>query len=238
MNDQLVLICGTSGSGKSASLRNIKDPEGVLYLNCESGKKLPFPSKFTQITITDPNKILSGIDEVESMPKFHTIVIDSLTYLMDMYESQFIIGAKDTMAGWQNYQQYFKRMMQQHVAKSSKNIIFTAHVLSLLNETDMIMETKVPIKGALKNVGLESFFSTILMAQKMDIPTLEKYPNSLLTFSDEEKALGFKYVFQTKLTKDSLHTRIRSSMGMWSDKETFIDNDMQLVLNRLHKYYA
>lgn len=37
VNDHLVLICGTSGSGKSASLRNIPNPEGVIYLNCESG---------------------------------------------------------------------------------------------------------------------------------------------------------------------------------------------------------
>jgi RNase adaptor protein for sRNA GlmZ degradation len=36
-NDNLVLIGGVSGAGKSACLRNIKDQEGVLYLNCESG---------------------------------------------------------------------------------------------------------------------------------------------------------------------------------------------------------
>jgi len=37
MNEHLVLIGGVSGDGKSASLRNIKNPEGVLYCNCESG---------------------------------------------------------------------------------------------------------------------------------------------------------------------------------------------------------
>jgi|GEM_PF-2849640 ABC-type polar amino acid transport system ATPase subunit len=36
-NDNLVLICGKSGAGKSAALRNIKNPEGVVYLNCETG---------------------------------------------------------------------------------------------------------------------------------------------------------------------------------------------------------
>ena len=35
-NDNLVLICGESAGGKSASLRNSKNPEGVMYLNCES----------------------------------------------------------------------------------------------------------------------------------------------------------------------------------------------------------
>ena len=37
LNDNLVLIGGVSGAGKSACLRNLRKPEGVLYLNCESG---------------------------------------------------------------------------------------------------------------------------------------------------------------------------------------------------------
>ncbi len=37
-NDNLVLVCGEAIAGKSASLRNIKKPEGVMYLNCEAGK--------------------------------------------------------------------------------------------------------------------------------------------------------------------------------------------------------
>jgi hypothetical protein len=37
VNDNLALIVGKSAGGKSASLRNLKNPEGVMYLNCESG---------------------------------------------------------------------------------------------------------------------------------------------------------------------------------------------------------
>ena len=37
VNDQLVLIAGSSATGKSASLRDIKDPEGVMYLGTEAG---------------------------------------------------------------------------------------------------------------------------------------------------------------------------------------------------------
>ena len=37
INDNLVLICGEAVGGKSASLRNMQDPGGVIYLNCESG---------------------------------------------------------------------------------------------------------------------------------------------------------------------------------------------------------
>jgi hypothetical protein len=75
---------------------------------------------------------------------------------MDMYESVYVLRAKDTMKGWQNYQQFFKELMQEYVAKSTKNVIFTAHILDILNENDMVMETKIPIKGALKNQGVEA----------------------------------------------------------------------------------
>lgn len=37
INDQLVLIAGKSATGKSASLRNLREPESVMYLNCEAG---------------------------------------------------------------------------------------------------------------------------------------------------------------------------------------------------------
>ena len=37
INDHLILLGGKSATGKSASLMGLKDPEGVMYLNCESG---------------------------------------------------------------------------------------------------------------------------------------------------------------------------------------------------------
>lgn len=62
--------------------------------------------------------------------------------------------------------------MQQYVARSTKNVIFIAHTKSDINESEMVMETYVPIKGALKGVGLESFFS-IVIASKSAAEDLE-----------------------------------------------------------------
>lgn len=235
-NDNLVLICGTSGTGKSASLRDIENPEGVLYANCEAGKKLPFPDKFRKFTVTDPKQVFQMFEEAEKI-NCHTLVVDSITFLMDMFESLYICGARDTMAGWSNYQQYFKQLMQDYVAKSTKNVIFTAHVLNIMNDADMVLETKVPIKGALKNQGIEAFFSTVVLTRKVSINQLNDYANPLLNITDEEKMLGYKHVFQTKITKDTVNHRIRSSMGMWSIPETFIDNSANLLMKRLHEYY-
>jgi hypothetical protein len=157
---------------------------------------------------------------------------------MDMYESVYVLGSSDTMKMWGEYQQFFKNLMQQHVAKSTKNVIFTAHTLNVLNENEMVVECKVPIKGALKNQGLEAYFSTVVTARKISIKALKDYGSPSLIITPEEESLGFKYVYQTKITKDTINHRIRSSMGLWSTAETFIDNDAHLLLQRLHQYHS
>ncbi len=96
-NDHLVLVGGMSATGKSLSLMNLRDHAGVLYLNCEAGKKLPFKNSFISKTITDPLQILEAFDWAETKPNIHTIVIDTLTYLMDMYESQYVLTSSNTM---------------------------------------------------------------------------------------------------------------------------------------------
>lgn len=238
VNDNLVLLVGKSATGKSASLRDILNQEGVLYLNCEAGKKLPFRSKFLEKTVTDPLQVYEGFDYAETRPDIHTIVVDSLTFLMEMYESVYVINSANTMKAWGDYAQYCKNLMQQYVARSTKNVIFIAHTKSDLNEAEMVMETYVPIKGALKGVGLESFFSIVIASKKVPLKTLKDYSSPLLNVTPEDEALGFKYVFQTKLTKDTVSERLRGPLGLFSNQETYIDNNMQLVLNRLHEYYA
>lgn len=237
-NDNLVLLVGKAANGKSASLRNIKNPEGVLYLNCEAGKKLPFRSKFIERVITDPIKhIPQMFTAAESKPEIHTIVVDSLTYLLDMYESKYVLTLANKMEGWSNFAQFFKYLMQDLVAKSTKNVIFTAHVKDDVTD-EMVRETSVPVKGSLKNNGIESYFSCVIAAKKKKLTDLEEYRSDLLTITPQEEALGFKYVFQTMITKDTVNERLRGPMGLFASNETFIDNDMQLVLDRLHEYYG
>ena len=236
-NDHLVLLCGKSATGKSASLMNMDNPEGVMYLNCEAGKKLPFKSKFKQFVITDPLQINEAFDAAEGMPDIHTIVVDSLTYLLDMYESVYVLNSTNGMQAWGQFAQYFKVLMQQYVAKSTKNVIFIAHTADTLNEGEMIMETKVPVKGSLKNNGIESYFTIVIASKKVPLKTLKDYSSDLLNITPEEEALGFKYVFQCKLTKETVNERLRGPLGLFNTKETYIDNNAQLVLNRLKDYY-
>jgi len=237
-NDHLVLISGKASTGKSTSLMYLEKPEGVMYLNCENGKRTPFKSKFQEFTITDPLQIIEAIDEAENMPNVHTVVVDSLTYMMSMYQTLYVDGATNGLQAWGTYSSFFKKLMNQHVAKSTKTIVFTAHTSDVLNESEMAQETLVKVSGSLMNFGIESFFSTVVSTKKVNLKYLKDYKNDLLTITPEDEMLGFKYVFQTRLTKDTVHERIRGPIGMWTNQETFIDNNTQFLLDRLRNYYS
>ena len=238
-NNHLVLVSGKSSSGKSASLLDMDKPEGVMYLNCENGKKLPFKSKFQEYTVVDPNQVYEAFEKAEKMKDVHTIVIDSLTYLMDMYESIKVLNSTDGYKAWGEYAQYMKVLMSQKVAKSTKNVVFLAHTSDILNEAEMVNETMVKVKGSLMNQGIESFFTCVLSTKKVPLTKLEDKiaKSTIFKTTPDNKEDGFKYVFQTRLTKETVNERIRSPMGMWTRNETYIDNNLQNVINRLHEYY-
>lgn len=239
INDQLALIVGYSGMGKSASLRNIRDQPHWLYAGTEAGKRLPFKSNFFDdgFRISDPYQIVEMFDYGIGDPSIKGIIVDSLTFLMEMYESQYVLKAANTMAGWSNFQQYFKEVMQEKVILFNRPTIFTAHVKDDLDEKSMTIKTSVPIKGALKNNGIEAYFSTVVAAKTVDLKTLEKYGSDLLTVTDEDKDLGYKHVFQTRITKETVGERIRSPMGMFTKSQTYMDNDAQLLIDHLNAFY-
>ena len=235
-NDHLFLVGGKSGAGKSASLLNLENPEGVMYLGTEAGKKLPFRSKFKEFKIVDPMQVEEAFTVAESMPDIHTIVVDTLSFLMDQYESLYVCNSANSMKAWGDYAQYFKRVMQQHVAKSTKNVIFLSHVSDVMND-ESILETCVKVKGSIMNQGVEAYFSTVVSAKKVPLKKLKDNKSDLLTITPRDEQLGYKHVFQVQLTKDTVNERIRAPMGLWNDGETYIDNDCDKVLQRLREYY-
>lgn len=239
MNDQLVLISGESASGKSASLRNIKNQDRWFYLNTEAGKRLPFRNSFRTFRIEDPWQVYEAFDYAIANPgEVDGIIIDTSTFLMDMFESQFIIPAVNTQKAWGDYAQFWKNLMQMKVVQFGKPVIILAHTRRDLDEAAGNWVTAVPVKGSLKNNGIEAYFSTVVSTKKVSIKDLEAQgENSMLDITEEDRNLGYKHVFQTRLTSKTVGERIRSPMGMFDPNETFIDNDAQKLLDHLHRYY-
>lgn len=238
MNDQLALIGGLSGTGKSASLRTIRNQKNWMYLNCEAGKRLPFQNEFQSYRIEDPYQVHEAFDYGTGNPDIHGIIVDTATFMMDMLETIHVLPAVNTMAAWGNYAQFFKILMQQKVVAFGKPVLILAHTREDLDEKAMEMKTSVPIKGSLKNNGVEAYFSTVVAAKKVSLKELEAYPNDLLTLTEEDEMLGYKHVFQTRLTKATVGERIRSPMGLFTREQTFMDNDAQRLLDHLHAFYG
>lgn len=234
-NNKLVLVMGVPASGKSASLRNLPQQE-MVYFNADL-KDIPFKHNFLQnIKVSNPADIVDYIEEIESFDGAKGGVVDTLTYLMDMYETQYVLNSSNTQKAWGDYAQFYKRMI--HAIKSgTKEYAIMAHSFSQLNEQKGEYETVVPIKGAVGKKGCEGDFTTIVVAKQVPIKKLEGYENDLLTITEDEELDGFKYVFQTRLTKDSLGEKMRAPMGMWSRAETYIDNDLDLVFKRLNEFF-
>lgn len=157
---------------------------------------------------------------------------------MGMFESIHVLNSVDTRSAWGSYEQFWKNLMLDYVAKAKQNVIMLGHTVDIVNNSNGEVETIVPIKGALKNVGLESFFSTIVAAKKVTTLELEDYSNNFLNLTPRDKKLKYKYVYQTLLTEKTVHERIRQPWGMWEDSETYIDNNVQTVLDRFHTYYS
>ena len=68
VNDQLILVCGYSATGKSASLRNIRNQDKWFYLNTEAGKRLPFKNNFQSFRVDDPRQVFEAFEVGASDP--------------------------------------------------------------------------------------------------------------------------------------------------------------------------
>lgn len=237
INHQAILISGESGTGKSAALRNIPNQQDWFYLNAEAGKELPFRNTFSAFRIADPYQVWEAFDVGKDRKDCRGIIIDTSTFLMDMFESQYIIPAADTQKAWGLYAQFWKRLMQEKVVAFNKPVIILAHTLLTYDEKALENRVQVPVKGALKNNGIEAYFSTVVSTKRVELRDLKEMDPNLCHIEEDDEILGFKYVFQTRLTKATKGERIRSPMGLFDKNQTYMDNDAQLLLDHLNRFY-
>lgn len=238
-NKNIVMVMGRPNTGKSTSLRNLNQ-KSMVYLNADL-KETPFKDNFmSSVEIADAVNVLDLIAEIESVPEVTGAVLDTITFLMSMYERQYVsplAGSKQGQSAWGDYGNFYREVI--HAIKSgTKDYAVLAHEDISLNEQAMCMESRVPIKGAVGKIGVEADFTTILACMQIPVKKLEGHENDLLTITDEEKEDGVKYVFTTRITKETAGGKMRSAMGLWKRNELFIDNDLDLVFKRLKEYYA
>ncbi len=209
----------------------------MIYLNTDL-KALPFKSKFLKtIDVADAMDVIGYIQQIEEVPTVTGAVLDTLTFLMSMYERQYVLNSTNTQKAWGDYGNFYRDFI--HAIKSgTKDYAILAHEDTILNEQTMQMESKVPVKGSVGKTGVEADFTTILSTKEISVKKLEAYQNGLLHITDEEREDGVKRVFCTRISKEFIGDKTRSAMGLWKRNELFIDNDLDQVFTRLREYYA
>ena len=219
-NKNMIMVAGKPANGKTASTRGM-DKDKTAYVNIDA-KRVPFPDEFQHTyNITKIDDFLPTLGEIEKNKDIDTVVVDTLTFAMEMFETQKVVNARDTQKMWGEYGQFYKRMIN-GIKASSKRYVVLAHVKDLYNEEEMAVETKVPVAGKVGARGVEADFDLIVFAKKI---------------KDPDAKMGIRYVFQTQLDKDTLNLNIRHPMGMWTDDELYIDNDIELVFKKIAEFY-
>ncbi len=204
-----VLIMGRSGSGKTASLRNVDKPTLVINVI-----KKPMPFKENKnLGIYNTNEYLDIKTRLKDVYEkgVKTAIIDDAGYLMT---SKFMSGHREAKGNAQ-YNLYneiadnFYSLIRFIVTDLPKDQIV---YVTMHEDKNEFGESKPKTIGKLLDdkVCVEGMFAIVLHAMKLD----------------------GKYIFATNT--DGLDVT-KSPIGMF-DQE-YIDNDLQLVDDTIRKYY-
>ena len=206
---KMTLVMGRSGSGKTASLRNIKEPVAVISA---TNKPLPFKNNDNlKIVCCDEYLKIKGILQAAYDKGIRIAVIDDAGYIMT---SKFMAGHRQAKGNSQ-FDLY------NEIADNFYNLIkFAADNLPEDMLVYVIMHEEMNDMGYSKpktigkllddKVCIEGMFTIVLHALKLD----------------------GKYVFATNT--DGLDVT-KSPIGMFESE--YIDNDLQFVSERIREYY-
>lgn len=151
-----VLALGSSGSGKSCSMRNLNKKTTIIYN--VAGKPLPFKGKFEMmITISDVDEIIKSLKRNTT----NCYVIDDSQYLM-----AFKLIDRVNEKGYEKYTEIakdFKRLVDTIVKDTTPDTI-----VYFLHHTETMDDGKIKAKTSGKMIDnwltLEGLFSIVIMA--------------------------------------------------------------------------
>lgn len=203
-----VMILGESGSGKTASFRNL-NPERCMLFKV-TNKPLPFKSsswgKGISVVTNDYNRISQGIMKAPSLNK-DIIIIDDFQYLM---AEEFMDRANE-----KSYQKFVEIAVHAHaVIKTAQNVADNVRVyMTWHTHTDEngIVKPKTIGKLLDEKICIEGLFTIVLRTFKRD--------------ND--------YFFSTQ---SNGYDVCKSPMGMF--ESDLIENDLSKVDQIISDYYG
>ena len=209
-----IMIIGESGTGKSASMRNLSPSDSVIIQTIN--KKLPFKSQFKHWSSSDQTSNIFVLDNADSICRaitdlagkgYSNIIIDDFQYLM---ANEFMRRSEEK--GFQKFSDIAKNawsvvMAAQSVPEDTK-IYFLTH-----SQVDDNGLTKAKTIGKLLDdkITLEGLF-TIVLGSYRDANGHYKF-----------------------ITQNNGRNTVKSPMGLF-DSES-IDNDLHDITLKINQYY-
>lgn len=231
----LVVICGWPTAGKTTSLRGLRNQDKWVFGNIEQ-KQIPFKNTFKSIDLPKTSDVKNFINAAKNQESIEGTILDGMDMYFDKWENENVKGSGNGLASWAEYQQMTTELVQRDLRAFKRDVILTWHLHQTIDEKTQKAKDSLAMKGALGRKGAELLFTNIFTAKCLDLTDLQPYENDLLTITDLDKKRGFKHVIQTQKTKETMNEPTRSLTDAFSIDETFIDCNLQLVLDRLHKF--
>lgn len=216
MSKAIIGIVGSSGTGKSTSLRNL--PTDKTHIIDLERKGLPFPKKFPNVAAcANIKQFDTALNDALADEKCEVIVIESFT----KYVETLIALAQASFKGFDVWN-YYNRMIRATLDKVKND-----HAVVVFTAIDEIVAVAQPT-GETYNVR------RIKVQGKQHEGCIEKeFLMVLFTEVKRDKEGNSRYVFQTN--SDGI-TSAKTPMGMFADM--YIDNDINEVIKNAKKYYA
>lgn len=212
----VISIIGSSGSGKSTSMRDVIGTEHCIVFRL-SPKPFPFRKKLTPwdaktktgdyVMIPDYDYAIQALSIMGNTYGKKIIIIEDSTFFMTQH---FMATAKEV--GFEKFTNnalgYYNIIKAAEALPEDCNVYLVNHI-----EEDASGLKKV------KTIGK-------MLDDKVDIP-------SLLTIALEARFVGKKYIFETNKTAEK--DLSKSPMDMFKSQR--IPNDLAMVDNSIREYY-
>lgn len=211
-----LLVVGSSGSGKSTSLRNLP-LEKTIWINTEK-KSLPFRGQkklLKNISLKSVDEMLQGMKWIEEQEDCEYVVLDSFTMLMDMFYMEKIATApaNKTMQMWGEYKVFAMNIVE--LMKSSNKF----YIVTALNQIEKDRfgspeNEEAKVQGSFK---LEPHFTVVAHTHIFQNPETKHMSYGLLLGRTDDKPL----------------ISAKSPFDFLDGKKELDDNDITVVTNEV-----
>ncbi len=218
MNKKMILIVGPTSTGKTTSLRNLPlERSAYIDIDRKSIKGFKDMDKFKEwVKLDYIDHLIPGLIGLEADPDCDYIIIDTLSFGLDMFVAQHIDTAADTRAAWGEYKKWYKELIH-HIKTSKKSYIILMHDKSIFNEESMEVKTTAYAQGSISG-KIEADFAVVAYTHK--------YVNE-----DGLPAYGFL----VGPTKETIALSAKAPMGMFNEP-LVPDNDILTLFKAIEEY--